>query len=188
MLLEDEKIIGLYWDRDQSAIAATDEKYGKYCYTVAWNILRMQEDCEECVNDTWLKAWDSMPPEKPNVLKYFLSAITRNLSLDVYKQKNRQKRGGGQMEVALEELSECLSSGETPEEKVLAEQLGASINTFLKAQKDRERNVFIRRYYFMETAKEIGDKYSLSESNVLMILSRMRKKLKSFLQEEGYVL
>ena len=92
------------------------------------------------------------------------------------------------MEVALEELSECLSSSETPEEKVLAEQLGASINIFLKAQKPRERNVFIRRYYFMETAKEIGDKYSLSESNVLMILSRMRKKLKSFLQEEGYVL
>ena len=187
MVLEDEKIIKLYWDRNQTAITTSEEKYGAYCHQVAWNILRQTEDADECVNDTWLKSWEAMPPERPKVLKYFFSAITRNLSLDYYKKSHRMKRGGGQGEVALEELSECISNGQTPEDEVMAEQLGVAINQFLKAQKERERNVFIRRYYFMETANEIGEKYGLSERNVLMILSRIRKSLKTYLVAEGFM-
>jgi len=188
VILEDGEIIALYWDRNQSAIQSSDEKYGKYCYTIAWNILRQKEDSEECINDTWLRAWNAMPPEKPLSLKFFLSSITRNLAFDIYKKMHRQKRGAGQIDIALEELAECISDNNNPENELMATELSKHINVFLKGLKDRDRNVFIRRYYFVESAAEIGKKYELSERNVLMILSRTRKKLKAFLSEEGYVL
>ncbi|MCR5272555.1 MAG: sigma-70 family RNA polymerase sigma factor [Lachnospiraceae bacterium] len=155
---------------------------------IAWNILHQNEDCEECVNDTWLKAWNSMPPEKPDALKYFLSAITRNLSLDCYRRKHSQKRGGGQTDVVLEELEECLSRSVGPESEVLAKELTKIINGFLGDLSVRERKVFIRRYYFVESTAEIAKRYALTETNVRMILSRTRKKLAVILREEGYVL
>ncbi|MCR5467601.1 MAG: sigma-70 family RNA polymerase sigma factor [Lachnospiraceae bacterium] len=186
--LQDREIIDLYWDRDQTAIQHTDEKYGKYCHTVAWNILRQNEDCEECVNDTYLKAWNAMPPERPAVLKFFLTAIVRNLSLDLYRKNHREKRGAGEIALALDELAECIPSDANPEEEAIGSELGKLINIFLGSISERDRNVFVRRYYFLETASEIGEKYMLKEANVLMILSRTRKKLAEFLGREGYMI
>lgn len=186
--MHDSQILALYFARDESAIRETSAKYGAYCTTVAENILQSREDCEECVSDTWLKAWNAIPPQKPTVLKLFLARITRNLAISRCRILSAQKRGGGTAALALDELSECLSSGEDVQNTLEAEDLRAAIQQFLKKLTPRDRDVFLRRYFYLRTTQDIARDYDLTEQNVLVILSRARKKLKSHLQKGGYAL
>lgn len=187
-MFSDEKIINLYWERDEKAISATDEKYGAYCMKIAKQILGSLEDSKECINDTWLRAWNVMPPNRPTILRGFLAKITRNLSLDRYRASRALKRGGDQVSVCLEELSECVSDRETVETIVLKKQLEQSLNRFVRGLPEVERNVFIRRYFFLDTGADIANKYGLKEANVRKILSRTRIKLREYLQKEGFEL
>ena len=185
--MEDALIVDLYWQRSERAIAETDRKYGRYCMTVAENILRDREDSEECVSDTWLRAWNSMPPARPSILRAFLARITRNLSLDRWRRRNAERRGGGEMTVLIDELEECLEGGGRVEESVEASELAGCIGRFVSGLPEREGNIFTRRYFFAEEIPEIAERYGLTGNNVTVILSRTRGRLKARLREEGFL-
>ena len=185
--MEDARIIDLYWQRAERAIEETDRKYGKYCMTVADNILHDREDDEECVSDTWLRAWNSMPPQRPSVLRAFLARITRNLSLDRWRARQASRRGGGEVTVLLDELEECLAGTHRVEESVEASELAGCIGRFVAGLPEREGDVFTRRYFFAETIPEIAERYGLTANNVTVILSRTRNRLKQELVKEGYL-
>ena len=181
--MEDKQIIELFWQRSENAIAAVAEKYGSYCSKIAENILNRKEDAEECVNDTWMKAWQSIPPTIPDCLRVFLGKITRNLSFDKYRASHSAKRGGGEINLVLEELEEVIGNSSV-EAQLEGKMLTEAINTYLYKLPERDCNVFIRRYFFAETTSEIAKRYDLKESNVLMILSRTRKNLQAYLIQE----
>lgn len=183
--MEDEKIIDLYWDRDQSAILKTEEKYGSYCHRIAWNILYNKEDCEECVNDTWMRAWNAMPTERPNILSAFLGAITRNLSLDRYRKQHTKKRGEGEVAFVFDELQDCLMA-EGPEQQMDANLLVDALNRFLERMEKENRIIFVRRYWYMDSIDAIAKRFSISESKVKSSLFRSRNKLRDYLQQEGF--
>ena len=184
--MEDHKIIELYFLRDEQAIAESSLKYGKYCFQIAENILFSPEDAKECVSDTWLRGWQTMPPQRPSCLKLFFARITRNLSLNRRRALNTEKRGRGELPIALTELEECLSGRETVEDEVEARALEEAVNRFLALLSSRDRSVFLRRYFYTESFSQIAVRYGLQEANVRLILSRTRKKLKDFLEKEGY--
>ena len=186
--MEDERIVSLYWDRNEQAIAETSAKYGAYCRTIAQNILADREDAEECVNDTWMRAWEAMPPHRPAVLSAFLGKITRNLSFDRYKMLHRGKRGGGQTDLVLEELEECVSGQSDPEAQWQAKELAAEIDRFLKTLPREKRYLFILRYWYAESIPAIAKRFAMSENNVSVTLNRIRSKLKAHLTERGYEL
>ena len=185
--MEDSRIIELYWRKDADAISETARKYGAYCFTIAENILHNAEDSEECVNDTWLRAWNAMPPQRPNMLRMFLARITRNLAFDRFHARNAEKRGGGEAALVLDELAECLAGGTDAEAVYENKELGRCIRRFVRALPAREGNVFVRRYFFTEPAATIAGRYGLTENNVMVMLSRTRKKLKLALMKEGYL-
>jgi len=185
--LEDDRIIALYWERNTNAIAETNNKYGAYCFSIANNILHSREDSEECVNDTWYKAWNAIPPQRPARFQMFLAKITRNLAVDRFRLSTAEKRGGGEMPLILDELSECIAGGTDVASAYEGKELGRCVNQFVKALPAREGNVFLRRYFFAETAAKIGKRYGLTENNVTVILSRVRKKLRLHLQKEGFI-
>ena len=186
--MEDTAIIDLYWERDERAIEETDRKYGNYCYTVADNILMSREASEECVSDTWLRAWNSMPPQRPGVLRAFLAKITRNLAFDRYRARKAAKRGNGAMEAVLDELAECADPSHSwnAEAAYEAKELGEAINRFAMNLPERERSLFVRRYFFAEDIAVIAKKYRMTENNVTVSLSRIRKKLRKELTEGGF--
>ena len=169
--MTDKAIIGLFFARDEAAIRESDEKYGKYCRTVADNILQSPPDAEECVNDTWLAAWQNIPPKRPTVLKMFFAAITRNLALDRWRGIHAEKRGGGEMQTAMDELAEVVG-GSRAEDAVMLSELTGAINRYLGQLPARDRDVFLRRYFFCEDTRTIAARYTLREDNVLTILSR----------------
>lgn len=183
--MEDSHIIDLYWQRDEQAIKESQRKYGGYCSTIAGNILHSAEDTEECVNDTWLRAWNIIPPEKPNRLAVFLGRITRNLAIDRFRSDTSKKRGGGQMALCLDELAECIGE-DSPIEDRLA--LREGLNRFLRELPDKNRTVFLLRYWYMMPVSEIAKRYDLSEGAVKMLLQRIRNKLKEYLEKEGVVI
>ena len=185
--MEDDRIIGLYWERNAAAITETNNKYGAYCFSIVNNILHSKEDSEECVNDTWYKAWNAIPPQRPACLKMFLAKIARNLAFDRFTYHTAQKRGGGEMPLILDELSECVASGTDVASAYEGKELGRCINQFVNELPQREGNVFVRRYFFAEPTAEIGKRYGLTENNVTVILSRVRKKLRLHLQKEGFM-
>ena len=185
--MEDEKLIDLYWQRDENAIKLTAEKYRNYCSTIAKNILGNGEDTEECLNDTWLSAWNAIPPHRPDKLSLFLGKITRELAINRYKANIAQKRGGGEMELALDELSSFISSKNTVEENIEAETLAKAINAFLRKQPEKQANMFILRYFHFYPISQIAEKYSASESKIKSVLFRMRKKLYSYLESEDLI-
>ena len=184
--VEDEKIIELYWERDREAISETDKKYGAYCMTVAKNILKSSEDAEECVNDTYFKTWNSIPPTRPKILSAFLGKITRNLAFNRYRMENADKRGGGDIPLILDELSELVSGQDDVEGAIELSELKAAINAFLKGLSQDKRNIFIRRYWYCDSVKEISARYGMTESAVSMSLMRLRKRLRGFLTERGF--
>ncbi|MBE6535889.1 MAG: sigma-70 family RNA polymerase sigma factor [Ruminococcaceae bacterium] len=179
--MEDSKIIDLYFARSETAISETQKKYAPYCHTIAYNILYSNEDAEECVNDTYLRAWQAMPPHRPSRLSSFLGRITRNLALDRYNQKNAQKRGGS-IELVLDEISECLpdTHGDDSNDKALKD----AINSFLASLPKRTRIIFMQRYWYLSSISEISHSLGISESNVKVILMRTRKKFKAHLEKE----
>lgn len=185
--MEDRQIVELYWQKSEDAIKETDRKYRAYCFTIANNILCNRQDSEECVNDTWLNAWNAIPPQKPKVLQTFLAKITRNLSFNRFHARSAQKRGSGEIILVLDELAECLSSKSNVESEYAAKELGQHIRLFVRALPEKDCNVFVRRYFFTESVREIAKRYQLTENNVMVILSRTRKKLKQYLIKEGLI-
>ena len=170
--MEDTAILELYWARDEQAIAETQKSYGKYCYSIAYHILHDREDTEECLNDTWMRAWNAIPPKKPNR----------------WKAKNAQKRGNGIMDTTLDELAECIPAAHNTEEAVEAAELERSINAFLHTLSEQECNVFLRRYWFVEEYAEIAGRYGMNLNTVKTSLFRTRKKLQKYLEQQGIVL
>lgn len=185
--MEDRQIIELYWQRNADAISETASKYGAYCFQVADNILHDAEDSEECVNDTWLRAWEAMPPGRPDVLRMFLAKITRNLSFDRFRARNTKKRGSGETVLVLDELEECLAGRTDVQTAYEGKELGQCIRRFVRGLSWRDGNVFVRRYFFTEPVSAIAGRYGLTENNVMVILSRTRKKLRLELMKEGYL-
>ena len=181
---EDGRIVDLYWQRSERAVAETDRKYGPYCRTVAYNILENSEDSDECVNDTYLRAWNSMPDARPASLSAYLAKITRNLAISTLRRKNTLRRGGGRTALALEELAEAVPSGESLETRIELRELSERLEAFLGTVGTQERRIFMARYFYMAQVKNIAAKYGFSESKVKSMLSRTRKKLKRYLEEE----
>ncbi len=183
--MTDEKIVDLYWARSEEAISETQKKYGNLCRTIAYNILRSNEDSLECVNDTYLKAWNSMPVLRPSKLSAFLGKITRNLALNRYEYYVAQKRGGTQTELVLEELEDCISGKESTDSVVDKIFITNILNNFLRSLSEKNRNVFVMRYWHMLSIKEISEKYGMKESSVKVSLFRSREILKEILLREG---
>jgi len=181
--MEDSRIIDLYWARSQDAVTETKARYGRLIFSIAMKILRMQEDSEECENDTYLRAWNSMPPQRPSVLSAFLGRITRNLALDRYEKEHAKKRGGSQIPLILDELEECIPSGTDGE--ALSLEMRDLLNHFLEGQTETARKIFLRRYWFGDSVKEIAERYDLGESRVKMTLLRSRNTLREYLEAEG---
>lgn len=203
--MEDKEIIDLYWSRDPSAIVISEEQYGKYCHRIAWNILHNPEDCEECINETWFRAWCSMPDARPNYLAAFFGAITRRLSLDYYRKNHAWKRGGGDMPLIYDELQDCMPedtsksshiarasrtelSDDNVERHLDTMTLTAAIDTVLSQLDTPSRILFVRRYWYADSIQELAQSFHFSESRVKSSLFRTRKKLKKHLEKEGIIL
>lgn len=185
--MDDQEIIQLYFNRDEQAIHETGRKYGAYCYSIASSILGSHEDAEECISDTWLRTWNAIPPKRPVRLRSFLARITRNAAIDRCRGQHAGRRIKGNMQSVLEELEECLPGSDTVETEIEAKELIQIINHFLHSLPERECNIFLRRYFYAESAADIARRYQLRKSNVFMILSRTRKKLKDHLTREEYL-
>ena len=182
--MEDDKIVMLYWDRDENAIRESDRKYGKYCYAIAYNILHSHEDSEECVNDTWSNAWNAIPPEKPTMLRSFFARITRNTAIDKFRYDTAQKRNGEAQSV-IDEYWECISDKEMSLEDEFV--LKMAIDGFLAGLDTRTRVIFMRRYWYSMSVKDIAEGMSLSQGHISIVLYRTRKKFKDHLMKEGII-
>ncbi len=188
IIMDDEKIVQLYWDRDEHAIPATAEKYGNYCNAIAKNILGNKEDAEECVNDTYLQAWNSMPPHRPSVLQTFLGKIVRNLSLNKYKRNNSSKRGNGELPAVLDELSDLISERDNVDQNFDDKELVGAIDAFLNTLSAEKKSIFICRYWYTDSIAKIANQHGMKEGAVSMILNRLRLKLSKYLSERGFEL
>lgn len=186
--MDDRQIIELYWERSEDAISKTEQKYGRFCRSIAYNILHNDEDSEECVSDTYLKAWNEMPPKRPERLSAFLGRITRNISLHRYDHRSAQMRGGGEVTLALDELGECISSKESVENTIDDLELAAFLNRFLAALAPQSRIIFVRRYWYLYSIKEISAQLGVSESKVKTSLFRTHNALRTLLEKEDTVL
>ena len=176
--MDDNMIVDLYWQRSEDALTVCADRFGAYCRKIAINVLKSSEDADECVNETWLKAWNAIPPAKPVFLRAFLGKITRNTAINRYNAAHTQKRGG-MIEVALEEL------GEIPAPKTDDGEITRVINAFLRAEREHNADIFIKRYWYLQSIKAIAAEYGWSESKVTSLLFRMRGRLKSKLESEG---
>lgn len=185
--MDDKSIVDLYWERDETAIVETQNKYEKYLFKVAFNVLSNSEDSNEAVNDTYLHAWNSMPDNRPSILSTFLAKITRRVSIDCYRRKTADKRGGSEYDLSLQELMESgFEPGECADNESEFEELGKAINAYLKTLSREMRMVFIRRYFHMDSVKDICVKYGFSESKVKSMLMRARNGLEKYLKKEGF--
>lgn len=185
--MEDEKIIDLYWQRDETAIGQTDRKYGRYLAKIACNILADPEDSREIVNDTYLAAWNSIPPHRPSVLSAYLAKLTRRISIDCLRKKSSQKRGAGEYVASLSELGECISRGNTTEQEADAHLLARSIEDFLRTLPPDARNTFIGRYYYLDSVREVARYCGMTEAKAKTLLHRTRFSLRLHLQKEGFL-
>ena len=186
--MDDAKIVQLYWDRNEQAIPATADKYGNYCASIAKNILGNHEDAEECVNDTYLNAWNSMPPHRPSILSTFLGKITRNLSLNRYKHNTADKRGGGQATVVLDEIAEFVSDTDSVEQEIDRKELVKALDDFLDRLPANKKNIFVCRYWYFDSISDIAIRFGITENNVSVTLNRLRLKLHNYLLERGFEL
>ena len=186
--MDDEKIVQLYWDRNEQAITATANKYGSYCASIAKNILDNNEDAEECVNDTYLKAWNSIPPHRPSILSTFLGKITRNLSFNKYKYNTTAKRGCGEVTLVLDEIAELVSGTDCVEQEIQCKELLNAINTFLDRLPPDKRSIFVCRYWYFDSVSDIAYRFRMTENNVSVTLNRLRLKLRNDLLERGFKL
>ena len=185
--MEDEKIIGLYWERSEDAIAETASKYGRLFFRIADNILSDQEDSEECVNDTYLGLWNAIPDARPSPFAAFAGRITRNLSFDRCRRQNAEKRGGGALPLALDELSECVPAPGRVEHALEERELAEAIDRFLRTLPERECSMFLRRYWYVDSMQSIAARYAIKENTAKSILFRTREKLRRYLAGEGII-
>lgn len=185
--MRDDEIVTLYWKRDERAIKETKTEYGRYLFKIANNILSDFEDSRESVNDTYLAAWNSMPPQRPSVLSTYLGKLTRRISIDIFRKKNREKRRASEYALSLDELQECISGGNMPEEEVEVKLLAKAINEFLRMQPEEARNLFVGRYYFLDSLKDVARYCGVSESKAKTVLFRTRCNLKAHLEKEGFL-
>lgn len=185
--MEDQKIIEMYLERNEDAVAQTERKYTKYCRSIAIHILHIPEDADEALNDTWLAAWNSIPPHIPECLQTYLGRLTRNISLKRVRSENTMKRGSAEVRVVFEEVADWLQSDQNVEQKVSEQALADEINRFLDSIPDTERNVFVRRYWYMQSITEIAAYHGFSESKVKSMLFRIRKKLYAKLKKENFL-
>lgn len=186
--MEDRQIVQLYWDRSEDAIPATAAKYGSYCGSIARNILGSPEDAEECVNDTYLAAWNAMPPHRPAVLQTFLGKLTRNLSLSRCRRFTAAKRGGGEAPLVLEELAYCVSDREDVEQEIDRRELVRAIDAFLAALPAEKCSIFLCRYWYFDPISDIAKRFHMTENKVSVTLSRLRVKLRKELEKGGFQL
>ena len=183
--MDDQEIIARFFARDEEGLAAAQERYGDYCAAVARNLLSDQRDQEECLSDTWLRAWNTIPPQRPRSLGAFLAKITRNLAIDCLRSGNTARRGGGQTTLALEELGECVSQAGSPEGELDRQAAVEALNRFLDGLPPLQREVFLRRYWYLDSVGEIARRFSMSQSKVKTMLFRTRQKLRTYLEQEG---
>ncbi len=186
--MPDDQIVQLYWQREEHALQETEQKYGRYLFQIAYHVLSDQEDSKECVNDTYYKAWKSIPPHRPGMLSAYLGKITRQLAIDRYRMRGRAKRLPSEYVVSLADLEECIPDGKGIEQHVELKLLAESINQYLGGLTPQARNTFIGRYYFMDTIREVAAYYQMSEPKVKSLLYRTRKGLKQYLEQEGFAL
>ena len=184
--MEDQEIVSLYWNRHERAIQETEKKYGKYCYSIAYRILENHEDSEESVNDTYIDAWNSIPPHKPNMLSTFLGKITRRIAIDQWRSSHAEKRGCGECALVLDELEECITAENSVETELEKKQLTEAVNGFLQTLSLTERRIFICRYFYMDSVESVCKKFGFSESKVKSMLFRAREKLRVYLRKEGF--
>lgn len=187
-MMEDNKILDLFWARSENAVTETAAKYGRYCTGISMQILHSTLDAEECVNDTWLHAWNSIPPSRPNILQAYLGKITRNLSLDRWKRNTAQKRGGSQVELMLEELGDCVPAADSVQREIETKAIAEVISAFLREQPEMSRYLFIRRYWYGDSIADLMEKNKFTESYVKTSLFRLRQKLKKRLEKEEVLL
>ena len=183
--MNDKNIVDLYFNRDEEAITQTDKKYGRYCYSIAYNILTNKEDAEESVSDTYMTAWRAIPPRRPSVLSTFLGKITRHISIDRWRERSAYKRGGGEVTLALEELEDCVAGLQNVEMEYERKELIRAYVKFLDMLPDTERRVFLCRYWYVDSVEAIAEKFGFSQSKVKTMLYRTRAKLRKQLAEEG---
>ena len=184
--IKDQDIVGLYWDRNEDAIHQTQMKYESYLSKVSFNILADFEDSKECVNDTYLAAWNSMPTNRPNNLATYLGKITRQISIDVFRKKHREKRYASEYAISLDELGDSFSDGTTPEQELDVKLLDEAINRFVCALPKLTQRAFVGRYYYFDALKDIASYCGMTESKVRILLFRTRQKLKLYLKKEGF--
>ncbi len=183
--LSDEEIIALYWERDENAIRETDRKYKGYLYTLAWSILADSGDCEECLNDTYLRTWNAIPPTRPLFLQAFLAKITRRLAIDRRRAEERHRRIPAAATDALSELAETLSSEDTVERAYESAVIAAVMNRYLRTLSDRDLDLFVSRYFHADSVPTIARRVGMSASGVRKALGRMREDLREYLEKEG---
>ena len=184
--MEDNRIVDLYWQRNERAISETAAKYGKYLHSISFQILQNAEDAEECVNDSYNDAWQSMPPHRPSILSTFLGKITHRISIDLWRKYSAEKRGGGEVALALDELEGCVSGSGDVEAEVERIELQTKLNNFLFALPQIDRQVFMCRYWYMDSISDISKQFTYSESKIKSMLYRTRNKLRAMLEKEGY--
>ena len=185
--MTDLQIVELYWQRAEAAITETAAKYGGYCYSIAFNILQNSADSEESVNDTYMGAWNSIPPNRPSLLSTYLAKLTRRISIDKWRRAKAEKRGGGEMPLVLHELEECISDGNTAEKELEYKELSVAINTFVAGLPKDEQRVFVCRYWYLDSIEEIARRFAFSRGKVRTMLHRTRNKLKEYLTKENYI-
>ena len=185
-ILTDEEIIDMYWKRNERAIEQTDKKYGRYLYTIAYNILHDNMDCEECLNDTYLKTWNKIPPTRPKILQLFLSKIARDASVDKYRENNSARKIPSELVRSLDELDDCIASNTTVEEELFTRQIIGILNAYLESLNSRDEFCFVCRYYYSDSIEEISKMLNVSERTVFRDLSRIRKGLRERLEKEGF--
>lgn len=181
--MDDTGIIDLYWARDERALTETERKYGPYCRSISYHIVKNKQDAEECVNDTWVRAWNAIPPQRPFALGAFLAKIVRNVSLSHYRKAHTQRRGGGQMPLILEEIGDMTADG--PERLLEAAELSRHLDRFLRQLPQKDCCVFMRRYWYMDSLEDIARRYHMALGSVKSSLFRTRKKLREYLEQEG---
>ena len=185
--MQDDRILDLYWQRNEAAIRETEIKYGHYLTKIAFHILSDWEDSKESVNDTYLSAWNTIPPQKPNFFSAYLSKITRRISIDIYRKRTRDKRKPSEYTVSLSELEDCLVAGNTTEQEIDFNLLAKAINDYLETLSVEARDIFIGRYYFADSIREVASYYNMSQSKVKSMLYRIRIGLRGYLEQEGFL-
>lgn len=181
----DKELLALYQARNQNAVRETENRFGGYCYTIAYNILGSRQDAEECVNDTLLRLWDSIPPAEPDDFYAYIAALTRNLARNRYKHDHAAKRRGAEADLALDELVQMPAANDSVEETVDGRRLGAAINAFLETLSKKQRIIFVQRYWYGMAVEEIAEEQHMPKGTVTVSLMRTRKKLQSYLERGG---